>query len=158
VLFAAVAIGWIVVDQLTKSWAVSNLTGRDVDVVGSLRLNLAFNSGASFSMGGGLGPWIGIIALVIVGVLVWQARSVTSRLAAVALGMIVGGALGNVLDRAFRSGGDGLFGGAVVDFIDLQWWPIFNVADAGVVVGAILLVVSTFLPGPDNVPDDPTAA
>ena len=87
-----------------------------------------------------------------------EARSVTSRLAAVALGMIVGGAVGNVLDRAFRSGGDGLFGGAVVDFIDLQWWPIFNVADAGVVVGAILLVVSTFLPGPDNAPDDRTAA
>ena len=138
-LFASVAIGWILVDQLSKSWAVRNLTTRDVDLVGSLRLNLAFNSGASFSMGGGLGPWIGLIAIVIVGLLVWQARSTTSRLAAVALGMIVGGALGNVLDRAFRSGSGGFMGGAVVDFVDLQWWPVFNVADVGVVVGAFLL-------------------
>jgi signal peptidase II len=55
--------------------------------------------------------------------------------------MIVGGALGNVVDRLFRGSG-GFFGGAVVDFIDFQWWPVFNIADVGVVCGSILLVIS----------------
>ncbi len=58
-----------------------------------------------------------------------------------ALGLILGGALGNLADRAFR--GSGFFGGGVVDFIDLQWWPVFNVADSCVVIGGILLVIVT---------------
>jgi len=84
-----------------------------------------------------------------VGILLWQGRSVGSRLGAVALGMIVGGALGNIIDRAFR-GDDGFMSGAVVDFVDLQWWPIFNVADIGIVVGGVLLVWSTL-----RAPDEP---
>ena len=60
-----------------------------------------------------------------------------------ASGLISGGALGNLLDRAFR-GDDGFLHGAVIDFIDLQWWPVFNVADACIVVGAILLVIASF--------------
>jgi signal peptidase II len=64
--------------------------------------------------------------------------------AAVAVGLVVGGAAGNILDRLFRSG-DGFLKGEVVDFIDLQWWPVFNVADAAVVIGGILLLVSTAL-------------
>ena len=93
---------------------------------------------------------------MVVAVLVWQALGTTSRLGAVALGMIVGGALGNVLDRALRSGRGGFLGGSVVDFIDVQWWPIFNVADVGVVVGAVLLVASSLLPelGEPDRPDD----
>jgi signal peptidase II len=59
---------------------------------------------------------------------------------AVAIGLILGGALGNLLDRTFREG-DGLLGGHVVDFVDLQWWPVFNVADAAVSVGGVLLVL-----------------
>jgi signal peptidase II len=150
VLFAAVAVGWLLVDQLSKSWAVDNLTRRDIDVVWTLRFNLAFNSGASFSMGDGYGRWIALVAVVIVVLLVWQGLRVQSRLSALALAMIVGGALGNVIDRAFRAGGGGFLGGSVVDFIDFQWWPVFNVADMGVVVGAILLVVSSFFPPPDD--------
>ena len=141
VLLAVVAIGWFALDQLTKWWAVSTLDDRTVDVVWTLRFQLAVNHGASFSLGTGFGAWIGVLAIVVVVVLVWQGRSVRSRLGAVALGLIVGGALGNVADRAFREG-DGFFGGGVVDFIDLQWWPVFNVADIGVVSGAILLVLS----------------
>jgi signal peptidase II len=157
VLFLVVAGGWILVDQLSKSWAVARLPDGDIDVVGSLRLNLAYNSGASFSMGDGYGRWIALVAVVIVGLLVWQGLQATSRLTAVSLGMIVGGALGNVVDRAVREGRGGFLGGSVVDFIDLQWWPVFNVADVGVVVGAILLVVSSLLPVPDE-PDQPDAA
>ena len=159
VLFATVAIGWLLVDQLTKSWAESALTTRDIDLVGSLRFNLAYNTGASFSLGGGYGAWISVVALVVVGILLWQGRSVGSRLGAVALGMIVGGALGNIVDRAFR-GDDGFMSGAVVDFIDLQWWPIFNVADIGIVVGGVLLVWSTLRTGeePDDGADRPDGA
>lgn len=154
VLFAAVAIGLLVADQLTKWWAVATLSdGRNVDVVWTLRFHLAFNSGASFSMGDGYGRWIALVAVLIVVGIVWYARNVTSRLAVVALAMIVGGALGNVLDRAFRSGDDGFLGGSVVDFIDLRWWPVFNIADMGVVIGAILLVVATLLAPPDDEPD-----
>lgn len=151
VLFGAVAVGWLAVDQLTKWWAVSSLDDRTIDVVWTLRFQLAVNHGASFSLGTGMGAWIGLLALVVVGVLVWQGRSVRSRLGAIALGMIVGGALGNVVDRALRSG-DGFLGGGVIDFIDLQWWPIFNVADIGVVVGAILLVLSMLRAGDESGP------
>jgi signal peptidase II len=154
VLFAGVAVGLLLLDQLSKSWAVRQLgDGEVIDVVWTLRFNLAFNSGASFSMGEGWGRWIALVAVLIVGLLVWQGLQVRSRLASVALGMIVGGALGNVIDRAFRAGGDGFLGGSVVDFIDFQWWPVFNIADMGVVIGAILLVVASFLPVPDDEAD-----
>lgn len=149
VLFGAVAVGWVLADQLTKWWAVSSLQDNTIDVVWTLRFQLLKNYGASFSLGAGYGAWIGILALVVVGILVWKGGSVRSRLGAVALGMIVGGALGNVLDRAFRSD-SGFLQGGVIDFIDFQWWPVFNIADIGVVCGAILLVISTLLnPEPD---------
>ena len=143
-LVVVVAAAWIALDQLTKSWALHALDGGEqIDVVWTLRFNLAYNTGAAFSMGGGrgIGPWIALLAIAVVGVLVWQSRSVQRPAGAVALGMVIGGALGNLIDRAFRTNGAGFLHGAVVDFIDFQWWPIFNVADIGVVVGAILLVV-----------------
>lgn len=150
ILFGLVAVGWLAFDQLTKWWAVSSLGDRSVDLLWTLRFRLTYNFGASFSLGAGMGMWIGLLALVVVAALVWQGRSVRTRLGAVALGLIVGGAVGNVVDRAFRSD-DGFFGGGVVDFIDLQWWPVFNVADMGVVCGAILLVASMLRDGDRDV-------
>jgi signal peptidase II len=97
-----------------------------------------------------------VLALGVVAFLLWQGRTISSRTGSVALGLILGGALGNLADRAFR--GDGFFDGGVVDFINLQWWPVFNVADSCVVIGGILLVVVTlFAPGDDD-PDDPDHA
>lgn len=144
-IVAAVALGVLVLDQATKWWALNRLSGGDiVDVVGSLRFNLFYNTGVAFSLGSdsGLGPWISVLAI---GVVVAVSFGATSRypLGAVASGLISGGALGNLLDRAFR-GDDGFLHGAVIDFIDLQWWPVFNVADAAIVVGAILLVIASF--------------
>jgi signal peptidase II len=149
----AVAVVWLVVDQLTKSWAESELRFEDVDVVWTLRLNLAYNTGASFGFGGGYGSWFSLFGIVVVGVLVWQGLRVRSRLAALALGMIVAGVLGNIADRALR-GDDGFMSGAVVDFIDLRWWPIFNVADVGIVCGGVLLVVTVLFGGLDDDADD----
>jgi len=143
-LTLAVAALVVVLDQLTKHWALDALAGgRTIDVVGTLRFNLAFNTGASFSLGTGWGPVVAVLAFVVAVVLVRIAGRLPSRLAAVAVGMILGGAVGNLVDRVFRAG-DGFLGGAVVDFVDLQWWPIFNIADVGIVVGGVLLVIATW--------------
>ncbi len=142
-LIAGVAFAVYALDQATKSWAVNRLSdGSTIDLIGSLRFNLAFNSGAAFSRGTGFGPVIGLLAIVIVVVLLWTSRSAASKVSAVAVGLVLGGALGNLSDRLLREGPGGFLGGAVVDFIDLQWWPIFNIADSAVVVGGILLVLS----------------
>jgi len=93
---------------------------------------------------------IGIAAALVALGLLWSGRTVPNRSGAVAVGVIVGGAAGNLCDRAFRRG-DGFLGGAVVDFIDLQWYPVFNVADMGVVGGAVLLLIATARAGhPDD--------
>ena len=155
-LLAGVGAAVLAVDQLTKWWAVEALSdGRTIDLVGSLRLRLAINHGAAFSLSQGRGPLISVLALVIVAVLVRSGRYATRPASAVAIGLVVGGALGNLADRAFRAG-DGFMGGGVVDFIDLQWWPVFNAADSAIVVGAFLLFVFQARDDPDrdDAPDD----
>ncbi|HEY8525916.1 MAG TPA: signal peptidase II [Acidimicrobiales bacterium] len=140
-LLGGVGAAVLALDQLTKWWAVEVLDDdRTIDLVGSLRLRLAFNTGSAFSLAQGRGALISLLALVIVAVLVRSGRYATRPASAVATGLVVGGALGNLADRAFRAG-EGFLGGGVVDFIDLQWWPVFNVADSAIVVGAILLFV-----------------
>jgi signal peptidase II len=137
----AIAAGVVVVDQLTKEWALDALADGPIDVVWTLRFNLAFNKGMAFSQGTGLGPIIGVVALcVIVALLVSVGRS-SSRLYPLAVGLITGGAIGNLLDRLFRD--PGWLRGAVVDFIDVQWWPIFNVADICVTAGGALLLYTS---------------
>jgi len=91
--------------------------------------------------GRGLGPWVSLLAIAVV---VGLSLGYTSRftLGAVSAGLIAGGAIGNLADRAFR-GDAGFLHGAVVDFIDVQWWPVFNIADACIVVGAGLLVLAS---------------
>lgn len=132
----------LALDEGTKSWAVSRLSnGRVVHVLGSLQFNLSFNSGMAFGRGKGLGPVIGVVALVVVVYLLIGLRTEGSRLSTIAVGMVMGGAAGNVCDRIFR--GAGWFRGSVVDFIDLRWWPVFNIADIGVTVGGLLLVIGS---------------
>jgi signal peptidase II len=137
-----VALVVVVLDQLTKRWAISALSdGDEIHVIWTLQFNLAFNTGMAFSKGTGLGPVIALLAVLVVIVLVVSAAHVDSPLARIAAGMLIGGALGNLLDRVFR--GDRILHGGVVDFIDFQWWPIFNIADIGVTVGAVLFAVSS---------------
>jgi signal peptidase II len=156
-LLAGVGAGVLLFDQLTKWWAVEALSdGHAVDLVWTLRFKLAFNTGSAFSLAQGRGALISLLALAVVAVLLRTGRHATRPLAALALGLVVGGALGNLGDRAFRDGpDDGFLGGAVVDFIDLQWWPVFNVADAAIVCGAFLLVTSSWRDErADDEPDD----
>ena len=134
----------LAVDQLTKRWAVSELTGRPPrHVIWTLQWNLTRNSGMAFSQAQGIGPVIGIGALLVVLWLAWTSRRLTSRVTAVAAGLIAGGALGNLADRVFR--GDRVLRGSVVDFIDFQWFPIFNVADMAIDIGGALLVLWSLL-------------
>jgi len=141
-----VACAVIAIDQLTKASALANLEkGSPVGVFWKLQWNLHFNTGSAFSLGPGLGPFIGVLAIIVSIGLLWYARAIVGRLPGVLLGLIAGGAIGNVIDRLFREeGGDGFMKGAVVDFIDFQFWPIFNVADMAIVVGAIALAVWSF--------------
>lgn len=130
----------LVCDQLTKHWAVSQLNGgRVIDVVWTLRFALGFNSGFAFSQGQGLGPFIGVIA---VGASIWLVRAAVLALAPMlsyGYALIAGGAIGNVVDRIFRE--DKWMRGRVVDFIDFQWFPVFNIADSSITVGAVVLVL-----------------
>ncbi|MEZ5272135.1 MAG: signal peptidase II [Ilumatobacteraceae bacterium] len=134
----------ILLDVLTKHWAVSTLAGEPPHhVVWTLQWNLAYNTGMAFSSGKGMGPVIGVLALAIGIAMLVAVRRQPSRLARVAAGLVAGGAFGNVIDRLFR--GEGWLRGAVVDFIDFQWFPIFNVADMAVNVGGALFVLWSLL-------------
>ena len=141
VLRAAVAAALVIgADQLTKWWALQALDhDRVINLVWTLRLRLVFNTGAAFSSFQGLGPLLGIAAAAVAAVLLFNRRLGSDRWSATAAGCIAGGALGNLADRLFRSS-DGFLNGAVVDFIDVQWWPVWNVADMGVVLGGVALV------------------
>ena len=127
----------VVVDQLSKWWAVTRLSHGSIHVIGTLDFELARNTGASFSLFQGKAFVLVPVAVVLVGVLLVLAwRAPTAGRAAI-LGLILGGALGNLADRLFRNDH-----GAVVDFVALHFWPTFNMADAAITVGCGLLVVS----------------
>ncbi|WP_299442359.1 signal peptidase II [uncultured Phycicoccus sp.] len=133
---AVIALVVLVLDQGTKAWALAALTpGQPVEVIGSLiRLNLIRNPGAAFSLGDGSTWVLTVLSLVIlVGVLV-GARRVANLPWAVALGLLLGGAVGNLVDRLVREPGPGR--GHVVDFIDYFGWFVGNVADIAIVGAA----------------------
>jgi len=142
--FLGAAAVVVLLDQLTKHWALGALADGPIDLVGSLRLNLVFNDGAAFSLGGGGGKTrlIALLGLAVSVALVRIGWRADRRRWALGLGIVLGGALGNLVDRALRAG-DGFLGGRVVDFVDLQWWPVFNVADAALWIGIGVLLLAS---------------
>lgn len=136
-----VAATVLLLDQLTKNWVVSTMPGREpIQILGDwVQITYTRNPGAAFSVGGGFTI---VLSLVAVGVTVFIVRT-SSQLAsiawAIALGGILGGALGNLSDRLFRSPGP--LRGHVVDWIEFPHWPVFNVADASIVCSAVLMVL-----------------
>lgn len=134
----------VIFDQVTKQWMLNELSdNRMINLFWTLRLNLVFNSGMAFSQGQSVGRLIGLGAIAVI---IWLWRSMaraTSSGSLIGTALLIGGALGNVIDRVFR--GDAWLGGAVVDFIDLQWFPVFNVADSSVSIGAVMLISSSIM-------------
>jgi signal peptidase II len=137
---AIVAATILALDQLTKWWALRTLDDRTIDLVGSLRLALTFNKAGAFGLGSSFVPVLAVFAVAVVLLIVVRGETNTQLAVAIALGMVLGGAFGNLADRLFRA--PGLLRGAVVDFIDLQWWPVFNLADAAITCGCVLLVLT----------------
>lgn len=139
----------LVLDLWTKGWADAALTlYRPVEVLPFFNLTLAYNEGAAFSFLAGAGGWqrwffsiIAVIASLVI--LVWLLRGRDGPMVALALALILGGALGNLWDRIVH--------GHVVDFLDFHWagwhFPAFNVADMGISVGAALIILDMFLAG-----------
>lgn len=134
-----------VLDLITKIWAVSTLEGRDpVYLIGDwARLLVLRNSGAAFSMATGYTWVLTLVALGVVIAIIRLSQRLRSAWWTLGLGLVLGGALGNLADRVFRA--PGALHGHVVDFIAIGWWPVFNVADSAVVCGAVLLVILTLL-------------
>ncbi|KQT91175.1 hypothetical protein ASG49_12710 [Marmoricola sp. Leaf446] len=157
-LALAVGVTGLVVDQVTKVLAVRELTGREpVEVLGSfLRLVLVRNPGAAFSAGASITPVISVIAIVATVVVLWQVGRVRHRAWALALGLLLAGVTGNLVDRLLRPPGP--LRGHVVDFFALPNWPVFNVADICINVAGVLLVLLLFRGiNPDGTRHDATA-
>lgn len=137
VIPALVVVAAVVLDQLTKWWALEALEDGDIiEVLPTLEFDLAYNSGFSFGTGAGLGRWIGVLVIALSLLLVHQIRISETALRANIAAIVLGGALGNLIDRIFRAD-DGVLSGAVIDFIDVTWYAVFNVADMFVVCGCI---------------------
>lgn len=141
-LFATAASVYLA-DRFTKIWAERRLPGDPIEVIdGVLTFRFATNPGGAFSLGQNA-PWFFATVTLIVAVLVVvTAFRHTNAITGLALGLVLGGALGNLTDRVTRGE---WFSGHVVDFIDLQVWPVFNLADSAIVSGAGLLAVGSFL-------------
>ncbi len=146
------AAGIIVLDQITKLAVLRSFTlGESLEITSFFNLVLVYNPGAAFSFlsdAGGWQKWFFVVLAL--GVSAWiftmLRREPHKRLQSLALTLILGGALGNVIDRIAY--------GAVVDFLDFHWagahWPAFNVADSGITVGAALLIIEQlFFAGKD---------
>jgi signal peptidase II len=147
----SVALGWALIDQIVKVWALGALRASEREIIPSvLWLNLTRNPGAAFGLFPHGQVFFILVAVFLMGVGVWAPlvmggrRWDTGRLG---LGLLVGGGLGNLIDRVFR-------GGEVVDFIDFRFWPVFNVADMGIVTGTVLVFIylagSILRPGEDG--------
>jgi signal peptidase II len=131
----------LVLDQVSKAWAISSLVeGERQDLVGGLLgLQLVFNAGAALSIATGMTWVLTIVAAAVIVVVVRASRRIGSWAWAVALGLLLGGALGNLVDRLVRA--PGIARGEVVDFIAYAQWFVGNVADIAIVVAAVLVVI-----------------
>jgi signal peptidase II len=141
-LYLVAALIWGL-DLSTKIWAVNNLSARNpVEILGSFfQLTLIRNPGAAFSFATGATVVFTAIAVAAVMVIVYYSSKITSMGWASTLGLLLGGVLGNLTDRLFRS--PGFFKGEVIDWLEITNWPVFNLADSAIVVAAFLAILLT---------------
>ena len=144
VLLFSVAVAVVAIDQVTKALVVANYNEGDSHrVIGTmLSWTLQRNPGSAFGLFRHLPVLFTVLAALIALVIIVRAPRVGDRLTGVALGLVLGGALGNLVDRVARA--PGALRGKVIDFIDFHWWPVFNLADSAVVVGAALLIIASY--------------
>jgi signal peptidase II len=141
-LIAAVALAVVAVDQSSKTWALHHaVTPRHV--IWTIRLAVTYNTGIAFSQVTGATALVTVVALAVLSALVVVARRTSGAYTAVVLGLVMGGAAGNLTDRLVRH-----HSGAVIDFIDPRWWPVFNVADAAISIGVVLAILRSLLSSP----------
>jgi signal peptidase II len=150
---APVIVGSVVLaDQLTKAWVVANHSDSPLSIVGTtVEFRVARNSGGAFST---FTNATIVLAVLAIGLTIWLVRTLrrtTDLPTVVALSLVLGGAIGNLCDRIFRS--PGVLQGHVVDFVKVGSFPSFNVADSAITIGAILLIVLSFRkPAPEQEP------
>jgi signal peptidase II len=145
VAVAVVAI--VAVDQLTKAWAVAALSDGPISVIGdTVELHITRNPGGAFGRFRGMTPLLAIGAVLVAVFLVRAVQHARDSWTVAALVLVLGGALGNLCDRFARS--PGFLRGHVVDFVKVGWWPVFNVADSCITVGAVLLIIRSLFPPP----------
>jgi len=139
-LFATVAVASVVIDQLTKWWAVNDLKGRErIDLVGDLLgLRFVLNPGAALGTGAGYTIVLSVVAIAVVVTLLVIARRLRDPWWAVGLGLFLGGAVGNLIDRLFRE--PSFLRGHVVDFIDYAGFFVGNVADIALTLAAVAII------------------
>jgi signal peptidase II len=140
VLATAIVVGIVAADQLSKLWAVRELADAPVSIIGSdVSFELTRNTGSAFSLFQAFTPLLALIAIGVAVLLVREVRRSRDTLMIVGLSLVLGGALGNLADRLFRS--PGFLKGAVVDFVHVGRFPTFNVADSAITIGAVLIVI-----------------
>ena len=142
ILFSVAWTVWIL-DLATKIWAVNNLSFKsNIKVFGEFfQLTLIRNPGAAFSFATGATIFLSLFSLVVMVVVLYYSPKITSRGWAVVLGLVLGGILGNMVDRIFRE--PGVLRGHVIDWLQLPNWPVFNIADMAIVTAALLSMVLT---------------
>ena len=142
----------VAVDQATKSIAVARWTEKPLEIVGTtITFSVTRNSGSAFSRFQNLTPLLALGAIVVAFVLARAARTESDGITLCALVLLLGGALGNLSDRFFRA--PSFLHGSVVDFVKVGSFPVFNLADSCVTIGAVLLIFRGLFP-----PRDPSVA
>jgi signal peptidase II len=132
----------VLLDQLTKVWAVAALADAPVSIIGDdVRFALTRNPGGAFGRFQGMTMILAIGAIAVSILIVREARNATDRWKLVGYTLVLGGALGNLMDRFFRA--PGFLRGHVVDFVAVGDFPVFNVADSCITIGAVLLIWRT---------------
>jgi signal peptidase II len=135
-----VAILVIALDSATKTWALHSLSSDPRKIIGSfLEFQLTSNTGAAFSLAQSATIFLSLLSFLAICAIAIFARSITSRAWGIALGFLLGGISGNLYDRTFRP--PYLLHGAVVDWLRLPHWPIFNLADTSIVISAITIAI-----------------
>jgi signal peptidase II len=138
-LFAAAWTIWLL-DFVTKAWALSSLSSQPRKILGTIiQFTLIKNSGAAFSFATGFTILFTVIAVAVVVAVSYFAPRITSPGWLIALGLLLGGVLGNLTDRIFRS--PGFLSGDVIDWIQIPHWPVFNIADSAITIAAALAFI-----------------